>query len=65
MESGQAQCGALTAIKETTTKGRETDGGSLTEEEDRTPPPPPGPPKTSQPDTGLRSEAISEHTTRW
>lgn len=61
MESGQAQCGALTAIKETTTKGRE----SLTEEEDRTPPPPPGSPKTSQPDTGPRSEAISEHTTRW
>jgi len=45
MESGQAQCGALTAIKETTVKSRETDGRSLTDEADRTPPPLPSPQK--------------------
>lgn len=54
MESGQAQCGALTTIKETTAKkkSRETDGRRLTDKEDRTPPPLPSATKTSQADTG-------------
>lgn len=65
MESGQAQCGALTAIKEMTAWGEEeadiqTDGRSLAEEQDGTPPSPANPKKkTSQPDTGPRSEGIS------
>lgn len=62
LESGQARCGALTAIKETTVRRRGTDGVSLTVEEDRMPPSLPGPQKTSQAGTGLRLKAISEHT---
>lgn len=65
MESGQAQCGALTAIKETTAKGsrdRHTDRRQASDRGGRQDASLPGRTKNSHPDSVPRSEAISEHT---